>query len=109
VPQIDEFIDPILASDPPAIEGSFELKGESYPIVRSQPITTGAEWDEEALMVELWSVYLADLGHGMHVFPTFTAASAGALMDGHWITCSSASKQAGSSPRHGRFSCASCA
>ncbi|KAF9514871.1 hypothetical protein BS47DRAFT_1342650, partial [Hydnum rufescens UP504] len=58
-------IAPILASEPLAIEGSFELKGQSYPILRSQPITPRVKWDDDWLRAEDWSISLIDLGHGL--------------------------------------------
>ncbi|KAF9514864.1 hypothetical protein BS47DRAFT_1392124 [Hydnum rufescens UP504] len=58
-------IAPILASEPLAIEGSFELEGQSYPILRSQPITPRVRWDDDWLRAEDWSISLIDLGYGL--------------------------------------------
>ncbi|KAF9502865.1 hypothetical protein BS47DRAFT_1374523 [Hydnum rufescens UP504] len=58
-------IAPILASEPLAIEGSFELEGQSYPILCSQPITPRVRWDDDWLRAEDWSISLINLGHGL--------------------------------------------
>ncbi|KAF9514809.1 hypothetical protein BS47DRAFT_1328588 [Hydnum rufescens UP504] len=62
----EAIIAPILASEPLAIEGSFELKGQSYPILHSQPITPCVRWDDDQLRAENWSISLINLGHGLH-------------------------------------------
>jgi hypothetical protein len=60
----EAIIGPVLASEPLAIKGTFELKGQSYPILRSQPITPHVRWDGDWNMAEGWSISLIDLGHG---------------------------------------------
>lgn len=50
------------------IDGEFELHGVRYPIVLSQPIPHPFKWDDSGMVVELYTIYLTDFGHGMHFF-----------------------------------------
>ncbi|KAF8960604.1 kinase-like protein [Flammula alnicola] len=58
----DEEIERILAADPPKILGEFDLDGEKYPILASQPIPHKWTWDTPPHLAELMSFTLIDLG-----------------------------------------------
>jgi len=58
----DEDLDRFLESHPAETDGSFELDGETYPIIKSQPIPHGYSWDTSAFEAELMLIYLVDYG-----------------------------------------------
>jgi len=58
----------LLDDSPISIDGEFELHGAQYPIVLSQPIPHPFKWDDSPTEVELYSVEVADLGSGTHLF-----------------------------------------
>lgn len=53
-----------LDANPAEVEGQIQLEGESYPIIKSQPIPNGYAWDTSAFEAEKMIIYLVDLGHG---------------------------------------------
>jgi hypothetical protein len=53
-----------LEANPAEVEGQTQLEGESYPIIKSQPIPNGYTWDTSAFEAEKMIIYLADFGHG---------------------------------------------
>jgi serine/threonine-protein kinase SRPK3 len=65
----EAIIGPILASEPLAIEGTFELKGQSYSILHSQPITLSVKWDDDWSSAENWSISLIDLNLSVSLLP----------------------------------------
>ncbi len=62
-----ESIRDLLHDSPVATDGEFELLGVHYPIIRSQPVPHPFSWNDPPTLVELYSVQLADLGHGIHL------------------------------------------
>jgi serine/threonine-protein kinase SRPK3 len=64
-----ESIQRLLDTSPPSIVCDFELHGERYPIIQSQPIPHPWRWDDPPTRVELYSVRLIDLGHGTSFLP----------------------------------------
>jgi len=63
-----ETIKKLLDESPQIIDGEFELKGAHYPIMRSQPIPHPFLWNDPPITVELYSLFLTDLGSGKHSF-----------------------------------------
>jgi hypothetical protein len=53
---------------PPKILGEFDLDGEKYPILASQPIPHRWTWDTPPHLAELMSFTLIDLGQGPSPF-----------------------------------------
>jgi serine/threonine-protein kinase SRPK3 len=64
----DEEIERTLATDPPKILDEFDLDGEKYPILASQPIPHKWTWDTPPHLTELMSFTLIDLGQGPSPF-----------------------------------------
>ncbi|KAI0806864.1 kinase-like domain-containing protein [Fomes fomentarius] len=52
-----------LESSPPKVEGDVNLDGQTYPLVKSQPIPHRYTWDTSAFEAETMTIYLTDLGH----------------------------------------------
>ncbi|KAF8959826.1 kinase-like domain-containing protein [Flammula alnicola] len=64
VDDIDDYVEKLLAQDPPKIEGEFELNGKRYPILASQPIHHLWTWDVSHFDAELMLFTLIDFGQG---------------------------------------------
>lgn len=61
-----ESIRKLLNDSPLVSDGEFELHGVRYPMIRSQPVPHPFNWNDPPTRVELYSVQLIDLGHGIH-------------------------------------------
>ncbi|KAH9929341.1 kinase-like domain-containing protein [Fomitopsis serialis] len=77
----EEDLDRFLEANPAETDGSFELDGESYPLLKSQPIPHGYSWDTNAFEAELMLIYLVDYGQAQRAGeqPTTDCFSAYAL------------------------------
>jgi len=62
----DDEMQQYLETNPAEVEGQTQLEGESYPIIKSQPIPNGYAWDTSAFEAEKMIIYLTDLGHGQY-------------------------------------------
>ena len=58
-------IEETVAKEPTLVDGTFELEGTKYPILRSQPFRPKISWDASPFMSETIQVVLGDLGSGM--------------------------------------------
>jgi serine/threonine-protein kinase SRPK3 len=61
-------IQELLDDSPISIDREFELHGVQYPIILSQLIPHPFRWDDCPTEVELYSVRLANLRNGTHLF-----------------------------------------
>ncbi|KZT01577.1 kinase-like protein [Laetiporus sulphureus 93-53] len=91
----DDGLSRFLESHPAETDGSFELDGESYPILKSQPIPNGHSWDTSAFEAENVIIYLMDYGQAQRAGEQPTADCFGAyalrtpetfeLLVGRWL------------------------
>ena len=65
---LDPEIEETIAKESTLVDGTFELKGIQYPILRSQPFRPKISWDASPFMSETIQVVLSDLGAGMQTF-----------------------------------------
>ena len=56
-PGVDDSVSPIF-------DGEIELRGQTYPILRPQPLIHTFKWDDKYIDAELRLFYLNDVGHG---------------------------------------------
>ena len=61
---LDEDLTRFFESHPVETDGSFELDGESYPMLKPQPIPNPYKWDTSAFEAEKMIIYLTDYGQG---------------------------------------------
>lgn len=57
-------LETLLDQSPQVVDGEFELKGVSYPIMRSQPIPHPFRWNDPGIIVETYPACLTDFSNG---------------------------------------------
>jgi len=59
-----EYIEEMMTTTPAITVGEVELDAVKYPIFLSQPIPNKFAWDDRAQVVEMYNIFLNDIGHG---------------------------------------------
>ncbi|KAI0029591.1 kinase-like protein [Vararia minispora EC-137] len=77
----DNDVEDRLKTETVAVEGEVEIKGETYPVLRSQPIRHDFAWDASPFISEIMQFVLVDLGQAQRAGeqPTVDEFSAYAL------------------------------
>jgi serine/threonine-protein kinase SRPK3 len=61
----DKDVEEQLKAEPITIEGEVEIKGEKYPVLRSQPIRHNFTWDASPFIAEIMQFVIIDFGQGI--------------------------------------------